>query len=119
MLPLAVIYGIVAWSGFFAPQDSAEQDRERPYAPPIRIHWIDAKGSFHFRPFFYGQQLRAGSFDRYEERTDQVIPIRFWREGAQYRLFGLLPSGSHLFVEENERSFSLRVDRFGPPVLIH
>ncbi len=113
LLALAVLHGIVAGAGFFAPYDPAEQDRERPYAPPMRIHWIDAKGSFHFRPFFYGQQLRAGSFDRYEERTDQVIPMRFLGEGAQYRLFGLLPSGSHLFGGEKSRIYLLGSDAYG------
>jgi len=79
----------------------------------MRIHSIDAKGSFHFRPFFYGQQLRAGSFDQYEERTEQVIPIRFWGEGAQYRLFGLLPSRTHLFGAETSRICLLGNDAYG------
>jgi peptide/nickel transport system permease protein len=113
LLVLAVLHGIVACAGFFAPYDPAEQDRERPYAPPMRIHWIDTKGNFNFRPFSYEQQLRAGSFDQFEERTDQIIPMIFMPEGARYHLFGLLPSHTHFFGGKTSRIYLLGSDAYG------
>ena len=106
LLVIVVLHGIVACAGFFAPYDPAEQDRERPYLAPAKIHLVDTEGHFHFRPFFYPQQLRAGSFDQFEERTEQAVPVRFLVTGARYHLLGLLPSRTHLFGAESSRDRS-------------
>lgn len=113
LLALAVFHGIVACAGFFAPYDPAEQDRYRPYLPPMRMHLVDAKGHFHFRPFFYAEQLQSGSFDQFEERTGEVIPLRFFVGGAPYRLAGLLPSRLHLFGGGASRIYLLGSDGYG------
>jgi len=113
LIALAVLHGIVASAGFFAPYDPTEQDRERPYLPPMKIHLVDAQGHFHLRPFFYAQHLRAGSFDQFEERTDQPVPLRFFVSGVRYRLFGLLPSGIHLFGAQASRFYLLGSDAYG------
>ena len=113
LIALAVLHGIVAAAGFFAPYDPTEQDRERPYLPPMKIHLVDAQGHFHLRPFFYAEHLRAGSFDQFEESTDQPIPLRFFVGGAGYRLFGLLPSGMHLFGAQASRIYLLGTDAYG------
>jgi peptide/nickel transport system permease protein len=113
LIALAVLHGIVASAGFFAPYDPTEQDRERPYLPPMKIHLVDAQGHFHLRPFFYAQHLRAGSFDQFEERTDQPVPLRFFVSGVRYHLFGLLPSGIHLFGAQASRIYLLGTDAYG------
>lgn len=113
LLVIVVLHGFVACAGFFAPYDPSEQDRERPYLPPMKIHWADAEGHFHFRPFFYAQQLRRGSFDQFEERTQQAIPLRFFVIGARYHLLGLLPSRMHLFGAESSRVYLLGSDAYG------
>jgi hypothetical protein len=41
---LAVIHLSVLLAGFVSPYDFAAQDRELPYSPPTRIHWISDKG---------------------------------------------------------------------------
>jgi len=87
----------VACAGFFAPYDPAAQDREHPYAPPMRLHFVDARGGIHLRPFAYAQELRTGSFDQYEENTARAIPMRFFARGASYRVLGVLPLRWHLF----------------------
>jgi len=89
LLALAVLHGIVALAGFFAPYDPTEQDRERPYLPPMKIHLVDAQGHFHLRPFFYPVHLRGGSFDQFEESTDQAVPLLFFVSGVRYRFLGL------------------------------
>jgi peptide/nickel transport system permease protein len=92
----ALHLGIVC-AGFFAPYDPGAQDREHPYAPPMRLHFVDAGGQLHLRPFFYPQTLRAGSFDEYEEKKANAIPVKFFVRGAPYRVLGMLPLRSHLF----------------------
>jgi len=113
LLALAVLHGIVAFAGFFAPYDPTEQDRERPYLPPMKIHLVDALGHFHLHPFFYPVHLRGRSFDQFEENTDQAIPLRFFVSGARYRLLGLLPSRIHLFGAQTSRIYLLGSDAYG------
>jgi len=113
LLALAVLHGIVALAGFFAPYDPTEQDRERPYLPPMKIHLVDALGHFHLHPFFYPVHLRGRSFDQFEENTDQAIPLRFFVSGARYRLLGLLPSRIHLFGAQTSRIYLLGSDAYG------
>jgi len=110
---LVALHGIIGCAGFFAPYDPAEQDRERPYVPPMRIHMMDIAGHFHFRPFFYAVQLRAGSFDQFEERADQVLPLQFLVSGARYRLLGLVPSRLHFFGASGSRIYLLGSDAYG------
>ena len=113
LLALVVLHGIIGCAGFFAPYNPAEQDRERPYLPPMRIHLVDAQGHFHFCPFVYAEQMRGGSFDQFEERTEQAIPFRFFVTGARYHLLGLLPSRMHFFGAEASRLYLLGSDAYG------
>ncbi len=110
---LALLHGIVVAAGFFAPYDPVEQDRERPYLPPMRIHWMDARGHLHLRPFFYPLKLREGSFDQYEENTASTVPLLFFRSGASYRLLGFLPTRLHLFGASGARIYLLGSDAYG------
>ncbi len=100
LLAVIVLGGLhlgVACAGFFAPYDPAAQDRQHPYAPPMRLHFVDATGRTHLRPFFYALVLRAGSFDEYEENRANAIPVKFFAVGAPYRVLGVLSLRTHLF----------------------
>jgi peptide/nickel transport system permease protein len=110
---LVLLHGIVVAAGFFAPYDPVEQDRERPYLPPMRIHLMDARGHLHFRPFFYTLKLREGSFGQYEENTSSTVPLLFLRSGASYRLLGFLPTRLHLFGTTGARIYLLGSDAYG------
>jgi peptide/nickel transport system permease protein len=113
LVALALLHGIIACAGFFAPYDPTEQDRERPYLPPMKIHLVDTTGHFHFRPFCYAVHPRDGSFDQFEESTDQIVPLQFLVKGAHYRLFGLVPSGTHFFGAPASRIYLLGSDAYG------
>ncbi len=113
LVVLALLHGIVAAAGFFAPYDPAEQDRERTYLPPNRIHLFDARGHFHLRPFFYPLRLRDGSFDQYEEDTASPVSLHFFIRGAGYRLLIVIPSRLHLFGASTNRIYLLGTDAYG------
>jgi peptide/nickel transport system permease protein len=113
LVVLVVLHGIVAAAGFFAPYDPVEQDREHAYLPPMRIHWKDARGHFHLRPFFYAVRLRAGSFDQFEEDTAATVPLSFFKRGASYRLVGFVPSRRHLVGATGARIYLLGTDAYG------
>src|SRR3981081_1583458 len=97
LIVLVVLHLIVACAGFFAPYDPAAQDRQHPYAPPMRLHFVDATGRAPLRPFFYALALRAGSFDEFEENRANAIPVKLFVRGAPYRVLGVLPLRTHLF----------------------
>jgi peptide/nickel transport system permease protein len=113
LIVLAALHGVIAVAGFFAPYDPVEQDRERPYLPPMRIHVIDAQSHFHLRPFFYPLRLREGSFDQYEEETVAAVPLHFFSRGAAYRVLGVLPTRLHLFGTTGTRIYLLGSDAYG------
>jgi len=50
---LVTLHLVIFFPGFFAPSDYAAQNRDLPFAPPSRLHFIDSARSFHIRPFVY------------------------------------------------------------------
>jgi peptide/nickel transport system permease protein len=86
---LAVLHAAVMLAGWVAPYDYAEQHREYAFAPPTRVHFSDAEGRFHLRPFVYGvaQDPAEGG---YREDRGRVYPVSGFTGG---RLFGVAPPG--------------------------
>ena len=102
---LGAVHGAVVFAGFFAPYDFAEQNRAFPFAPPTRLHFVDARGQWRLRPFVYGLSD--------EDRT-RAYPLQFFVSGAPYRIAGWIPSRRHLFgVEEPGRIFLAGADGYG------
>jgi peptide/nickel transport system permease protein len=113
IVTLAIMHFIVACAGFFAPYDPIVQDREHPYAAPMRIHLFE-HGHFHLHPFFYPLREREGaSFGEFEEDTDAMLQVRFFVTGTRYRLFGFIPARRHLFGTEQARLYLLGSDALG------
>jgi len=101
ILVLATFHGFVLFAGFFAPYDFSAQDREFPFAPPTRLHFVDAQGRFHVRPFVYGPDNR-------------MYPVLFFVPGTPYKIAGLFPARRHLFgAEEPGRVFLFGTDGYG------
>jgi len=84
---LAISHGLLLLAGFFAPYDPTSQDRELPFAPPTRVHFIDARHKLHLLPFVY--RWRANTTDRgYHEDRQTVYPVRFF---SQWHFFATDP----------------------------
>src|SRR3981081_2851546 len=113
LVVLGALHGIVVCAGFFAPYVPVEQDRKSPYLPPMRLHLMDAHGHLHARPFVYSLRLREGSFDQYEEDTAELHPVKFFLNGARYRMLGFLPCRTHFFGAESTRIYLLGTDAYG------
>ena len=74
-------------------------------APPTGIHFVDADGKFHARPFVYGMEQKLDFKTRartYVEDTTKVYPIYFLVQGDPYKLFGFIPMNLHLFGVDQE-----------------
>src|SRR6516165_8148667 len=110
---LSAIHILVLGAGFFGPYDPDVQDRELPFAPPTRLHWVDAGGRFHFRPFVCPYAL-TGRFGVYKADLRQTFPVHFFVRSAERRPPGVLHSRWHLFGTDDEaRIFLLGTDEYG------
>jgi peptide/nickel transport system permease protein len=114
---LGLIYLAAAFAGFLAPENPTTQRRDLVFAPPTRVHFVNAKGAFHVRPFVRVTVLREGAIDEYEEDSAREYPIRFFVRGAPYRLAGLIDTDRHLFGTESPTGvFLLGTDDLGRDV---
>jgi len=106
---LAALHGVILFAGFFAPYDSKEQNRNFPYAPPTRLHFI-GKSRFHLRPFVYAVLSDSEGF---RDDRSQEYPVRFFVRESPYS-FGIFKSDLHLFgVDSPARIMLFGTDAFG------
>jgi peptide/nickel transport system permease protein len=111
---LTAFQSFILFAGFFAPYDFAVQDRQRPFAPPTSLHFVDARGSFHIRPFINdledsGQGARVSQPD-----SAHPYPVHFFVRGTPYKMAGVFASRVHLFgVEAPGRIFLMGSDAYG------
>lgn len=111
---LGVIHLSVLLAGFFSPYDFAAQDRELPYCPPTRIHWVNKDGRLCWRPFVYRSVEGVGEFERYEEDQRVPYPIHALTRGARYTIGGVVTWDRHLFgVDPPARLLLMGSDAYG------
>jgi len=89
---LAFLHLIALGADVVAPYDPAEQTRELIWAPPTKLHLVDAAGRWHLRPFVYRWRPADGAPGRYVEDTSRIFPLRLWSgEAGTRRLLGVEP----------------------------
>jgi len=115
---LGLAYLMLPFAGFFAPFGPNDRHAEHIYAPPQGISlWHD--GSF-IGPHIYPMTAKADLEEfRWTYSKDETRPLKlnYFCEGAEYRLFGLIPSDTHLFCTPEEAPlFLLGSDRLGRDV---
>ena len=112
LLVLAALLG-----DFLSSNPTGAQNLRMFYAPPTRIHLIDAEGRFHLRPFVYSYTLVDPLSTTYSERADQPYPLRFFGAGYRYRLLGMIPCSLHLVTAPGTEFYPLGADELGRDVL--
>ena len=111
---LLTLHLAIFFAGFVAPYQPASQNRDFPYEPPTHLHFVDAHGRFHIRPFIYLSVARPGSLYEYTEVRDQDYPVHFFVSGFEYKIAGWLPSHTHLFgVDDRAQIFLTGTDGYG------
>jgi peptide/nickel transport system permease protein len=104
-------------AGFVAPYGYERQNRDFPFAPPMRVHFIDEHGRFHARPFAYGLKTSSEAPDRFTEDRSVRYPMQFFVSGATYNLLGIMRMDIHLFGVAQGNLFLLGTDNLGRDVL--
>jgi peptide/nickel transport system permease protein len=115
---MVITLGFLAiFAEFFAPYSLSTINLNDAFMPPQRVHFIDAEGNFHLRPFVYRYDFEVSmtTFQvTWTEDTSQIYPIRFFVEGSEYKLLGLIPTRLHLFgVDEGTPIHILGTDKMG------
>jgi peptide/nickel transport system permease protein len=87
------------------------------FTPPQRIHFIDADGKFHLRPFTYLQVIELDLITfapMWSEDTSQRYQVKFFVQGWEWKILGLIPTRYHLFgIEEGGTVYILGTEKFG------
>jgi peptide/nickel transport system permease protein len=113
---LCVLYLGCVFADFISPYHYDNESRGNAYNPPTRIHFRDAEGAFHIRPFVYEHTFEFDENYRraYVEKTGRTFPVRLFPRGDGYRLLGLFPCRRHLFgVDEPARIYLFGADSRG------
>jgi peptide/nickel transport system permease protein len=97
---LILFYTVAAFCEFVAPYGPNDRDARHVQCPPQRIHFVDAEGGFHLRPFVCALKLEPDpeTWQRiYLEDESVRHPIRLFVRGSPYRMWNLFGGDLHLF----------------------
>ncbi len=120
MAILGVFVFIAAFAEFLAPYSSTARTVGYLYGRPQTLHFIDAEGQFHLRPFTYALSAAMDPTTfllETKEDTSTPWPVRFFVKGDAYSFWGLIKSDLHLFGVEEGHLHLLGTDQLGRDIL--
>lgn len=97
---LGLLYLVAAFCEFVSPYDTDDRNAACILCPPQRVHFVDAQGHFHLRPFVYAFDLTIDpdTWQRvYVPKATAPYPIHFFERGVTYRMWNLFETDLHLF----------------------
>jgi peptide/nickel transport system permease protein len=120
---IALLYVIAIFAEFISPYDPVVFSRRHVLVPPQAIHFWDAEGKFHLRPFVYGLKSERDpeTLRRlYQEDPSKIYPIHFLVRSTPYKFWNLFKTDLHFFgLEEVSKGtlFLLGTDNLGRDML--
>jgi len=110
---LLLLQSAIVFAEFVAPYDPASQNRDLPFAPPTRVHFVDGRGHWHLRPFIYRWAPLPQSIYEYQESREREYPIHFFMRTNEFTNAGVRTQ-IHLFgVEAPAQIFLAGSDNYG------
>ncbi|MFN8524812.1 MAG: ABC transporter permease [Chloroflexota bacterium] len=116
-LVVILFYAVVVFADFLAYADPEVSDAQRGLIAPQGIQWFDEG---QFRPHVFALKGRRDplTFKRvYAPDPDTKLPITFFAQGFDYKIFGFIPANRHLFgvdgATAEESLFLLGTDQQG------
>jgi peptide/nickel transport system permease protein len=117
LVVVGALYLTALFAPFLAPYLVDQRKAQFTQAPPQRLHFRDETGQWSLRPFVYGMTRRIDPVTlrrTYTEDRTKKYPVQFFAQGEPYKLFGFLPSKTHLFgVGAEGTLFLLGTDDLG------
>lgn len=100
---LVVLYLFAAFCEVVSPYGTTTRNDDAINAPPMRVHFFDAAGGFHLRPFVYAYRMEVNPdtwMREYTQDTTRRFPIRFLARGEPYEMWNLFRMERHLFTTD-------------------
>jgi peptide/nickel transport system permease protein len=116
LLVVIAVHAIVLSAPWVAPYDPAEQQRLLAFAPPSRLHVIDAQGRWHPRPFVCAIEPSADVPFRYTENCSRTYGVRLFLRRTTAVGFTTRRTLRLVGVDEPGAMFLLGTDEFGRDV---
>ena len=117
---LAIFVFIALFAEFLSPYTPTVRTPNYLHGRPQVLHFIDADGKFHLRPFTYALTARMDPETfllEVKEDTSQPWPVEFLIKGEPYKMWGLIESDVHLFGVEEGHLHLLGTDQLGRDLL--
>ena len=117
---LGIFFFIALFAEFLSPYTSTVRTPNYLFGRPQTLHFVDAEGKFHLRPFTYA--LTAAMDPQtflleVKEDTSNPWPVKFFVRGEPYKMWGLIESDIHLFGVEEGHLHLLGTDQLGRDIL--
>jgi len=117
---LGIFVFIALFAEFLSPYAPTARTPDYLFGRPQVLHFVDAEGQFHLRPFTYA--LSAAMDPKtflleVKEDTSEPWPVYFFVKGDPYKMWGLFESDVHLFGVEEGHLHLLGTDQLGRDIL--
>jgi len=111
---------VALFAEFLSPYTSTARTPNYLHGRPQVLHFVDAEGKFHLRPFTYA--LTAAMDPQtflleVKEDTSEPWPVYFFIKGDPYEMWGLFESDVHLFGVQEGHLHLLGTDQLGRDIL--
>jgi peptide/nickel transport system permease protein len=121
LILLVVMYLLVAFAPFLAPNHYMAQDTDYLHGPPSPVTFVGPDGKLGLRPYTYEMStvLDPDLFRFVFTVNEEVkVPIKFFVHGQPYKLLGLFDWDIHLCgVDAPNRLYPLGADELGRDML--
>jgi peptide/nickel transport system permease protein len=117
---LAIFIVIALFAEFLSPYAPGSRTPNYLFGRPQVLHFVDARGEFHLRPFTY--ELTAAMDPEtflleVKEDTDKPWPVYFFVKGDSYKMWGVFETDLHLFGVKEGHLHLLGTDQLGRDLL--
>ncbi len=117
---LGIFVLIALFAEFLSPYAPTARTVDYLFGRPQVLHFIDANGKFHLRPFTYA--LTAAMDPKtflleVKEDTSKPWPVYFFVKGDPYKMWGVINSDRHLFGVTEGHLHLLGTDKLGRDIL--
>ena len=117
---LAIFVFIALFAEFLSPYTPGARTPNYLFGGPQVLHFVDAEGKFHLRPFTYALSAAMDPETfllEVKEDTSEPWPVYFFVKGNPYKMWGIIESDIHLFGVEEGHLHLLGTDQLGRDIL--